>query len=41
MTVFILLLVAALGVAFFLWSPSWLGPPEDNGGTRDERGSGQ
>jgi hypothetical protein len=24
----ILLLVGALGVAFFLWSPSWLGPPE-------------
>ena len=29
MAVGILLLVAAAGVAFFLWSPSWLGPRED------------
>ena len=28
MAVWILLLIAAAGVAFFLWSPSWLGPPE-------------
>ena len=28
MTVLILLLVGAAGLAFFLWSPGWLGPPE-------------
>ncbi len=29
LTVLILLLVAAAGLAFFLWSPAWLGPREE------------
>lgn len=29
MAEWILLLIGAAGVAFFLWSPSWLGPSED------------
>lgn len=27
MATVVLLLVAAAGLAFFLWSPAWLGPP--------------
>jgi hypothetical protein len=33
----ILLVVAALGILFFLWSPSWLGPREEQGPTDKRR----
>ena len=39
MTEWILLLIGAAGVAFFLWSPSWLGPTENGDRPRDDQGT--